>query len=451
MIDTAAVLENFQSAVPRYTSYPTAPQFQNGVGKVLVEEMFTGLHLREAVSVYIHIPFCDRLCWFCGCNTKHTQRYQPISNYVDHLLDEFALLKQRMGTRRPISQLHLGGGSPSLLTKQDMTRMRAALETVFEFNSGTEISVEIDPSDSNSEMFDGLVALGITRASIGVQDFHPDVQRAINRPQTFADTQSVVKQLRSIGVASVNIDALYGLPLQTEKRLLSTLEQCASLHPDRIALFGYAHVPWIKKHQQMIVQSDLASPSERFVHATKGAELLASAGYQAIGIDHFAKPSDSMALAANSGQLCRNFQGYTTDNAKTLIGIGASSIGYFEGGYVQNIVATGQYQASIERGELTADKGYRLTEDDKMRGYFIERLMCDLRVDLSQLSNKFGNQCAPLIAEAAAASRDDTFGLCRLDDGVFLVPDEARAFTRIVASWFDDHFAPAEQKFSQAV
>lgn len=451
MINTQSVLSRHQGAVPRYTSYPTAPQFQSGIGSVLVEEMFEALAPQEPVSVYIHMPFCDRLCWFCGCNTKHTQRYQPISIYVDHLIEEIALLRQRLAARQPISHLHLGGGSPSLLTKQDMARLRVALETILEFGSATEISVEIDPSDSNAEMFEGLTELGITRASIGVQDFHADVQKAINRPQTFADTRSVVEQLRAIGVNSINMDALYGLPLQTEERLLSTLQQCVSLQPDRLALFGYAHVPWIKKHQQMINQEDLASPSERFVHATKGAELLKSAGYQAIGIDHFAKPTDLMALAANQGKLHRNFQGYTTDNAKTMIGIGASSIGYFKGGYIQNIVATGQYQASIKQGQLTAFKGYRLTPDDKMRAYFIERLMCDLRVDMQLLHQLFGSQSATLITEAAAAFRDDNLGLCKIEDGVFYVPDEARAFTRIVASWFDAHFAPAKQKFSQAV
>lgn len=451
MINTQDVLNRYQCAVPRYTSYPTAPQFQAGMGPELVEEMYAGLHPKEAVSVYIHIPFCDRLCWFCGCNTKHTQRYQPISTYMDHLIDEIALMRTRLGNPQPISQLHLGGGSPSLLTQHDMERLRTALETVFSFNEKTEISVEIDPSDSNAEMFAGLKALGITRASIGVQDFHTQVQEAINRPQSFEDTKSVVEQLRALGIGSINIDALYGLPLQTEARLMRTLEQCVSLRPDRLALFGYAHVPWLKKHQQMIKQDDLASPSERFVHASKGADLLKAAGYQAIGIDHFAKPTDSMAKAANTGQLHRNFQGYTTDNATTMIGIGASSIGFFAGGYIQNLVATGQYQASIAQGELTANKGYRLTEDDKLRGYFIERLMCDLRVDLSQLTKKFGHSCAPLIAEVLAATRDDNLGLCKVEDGVFEVPEEARAFTRIVASWFDAHFAPAKQKFSQAV
>ncbi|MEM7289284.1 MAG: radical SAM protein, partial [Pseudomonadota bacterium] len=181
MISAASVIKQYQGAVSRYTSYPTAPQFKAGMGPALMNEMFDSLEGHEPVSVYIHIPFCDRLCWFCGCNTKHTQRYQPISNYVDHLIDEIALLRQRMGTRQPISQLHLGGGSPSLLVKDDMARLRAELETVFEFGAETEVSVEIDPSDSNAEMFEGLKAIGITRASIGVQDFHQEVQEAINR------------------------------------------------------------------------------------------------------------------------------------------------------------------------------------------------------------------------------------------------------------------------------
>lgn len=455
MIDPSEVFARYHSAVPRYTSYPTAPQFAPGTGMPLAQAMLSALDGRKPVSVYIHIPFCDRLCWFCGCNTKHTNRYGPISRYVDHVLKEIELLRGQIGQRQPISHLHLGGGSPSLLTKTDMQRLRTALETLFDFTSDTEISVEIDPSDSNAEMFDGLKALGITRASIGVQDFHPDVQRAINRPQTFEDTASVVRELRNMDVTSINMDALYGLPLQSEDRLISTLEQCVSLAPDRMALFGYAHVPWMKKHQQMINEADLASPLERFQHAANAAQFLKHAGYEAIGIDHFAKPTDSMAKAAKTGKLRRNFQGYTTDTAETLIGIGGSSIGYFEGGYVQNIVATGQYQVTVERGQLAADKGYRLTADDKMRGYFIEQLMCYQRVDMAELQRRFEALYPVLLTEVMASLRDDTLGLCKMDDGFFYVPDEARAFTRVVASWFDAHFAPSSaqgrQKFSQAV
>ncbi len=451
MISTSQVLERYQGAVPRYTSYPTAPQFKSGEGPDLLREMFSCLDGREPVSVYVHIPFCDRLCWFCGCNTKHTNRYQPVENYMGYVVEELALLRKQMPGKQPISHLHLGGGSPSLLTMPDMFALRAALETVFDFDANTEVSVEIDPSDSNQEMLDGLKAIGITRASIGVQDFHPDVQKAINRPQTFADTARVVDQLRSIGVSSINMDALYGLPLQSEKRLLNTLKKCASLQPDRMALFGYAHVPWMKKHQQMIKQEDLASPAERFEHASKGSEYLKSAGYDAIGIDHFAKPTDSMAISAKNGTLHRNFQGYTTDNAKTMIGVGASSIGYFENGYIQNLVATGQYQASIKNGTLSADKGYRLTEDDRMRADFIERLMCDLCVDLAEMQQRHKQLFPVLLAEITAACRNDQLGLCKFENNIFTVPEEARAFTRIVASWFDAHFAPAKQKFSQAV
>ena len=451
MISTSEVLKCYQGAVPRYTSYPTAPQFSSGQGPALAQEMVDCLDGHDPVSVYVHVPFCDRLCWFCGCNTKHTNRYQPIENYMGHVVEELALLKKQMPGKQPISHLHLGGGSPSLLTMPDMLSLRAALETVFDFNVETEISVEIDPSDTNQEMLDGLKAIGITRASIGVQDFHPDVQKAINRPQSFADTARVVDQLRSIGVGSVNMDALYGLPLQTEDRLLNTLKKCASLQPDRMALFGYAHVPWMKKHQQMIKEGDLASPVERFEHASKGSEYLRSVGYEAIGIDHFAKPTDTMAISAKNGTLRRNFQGYTTDTAKTMIGVGASSIGYFEGGYIQNIVATGQYQASIKQGKLAADKGYRLTADDRMRAHFIERLMCDLRVDMTELQQRYERTYPVLLTEVAAACRDDQLGLCAFENNVLSVPEEARAFTRIVASWFDAHFAPATQKFSQAV
>lgn len=451
MIDQHAVLATGPTSVPRYTSYPTAPQFQKDAGIDLLNILIEQLRDDEPVSIYIHIPFCDRLCWFCGCHTKHTLKYAPVKLYMDHLLQEIALFGGRAKIKPRLKSVHLGGGSPSLLQKADLARLRDMLNTHFVFEPDAEISVEIDPSDVTQDMYDGLMQLGVTRASIGVQDFHPDVQAAINRPQSFEQTESTINKLRAIGVQSVNIDALYGLPLQTEDKLKQTLLQCLQLSPDRIALFGYAHIPWFKKHQKMIKDADLPNSFERFDHANMASQMLQLAGYRAIGIDHFAKPGDTLSLASESGKLHRNFQGYTTDACPTMIGFGASSIGRFADGYIQNTVATGQYQECIKSGVLPADKGLLLSADDKIRAHVIERIMCDFRVDFSSVERLFGNAADSLRIQAAQFVAADPHGLCQFSDDVLLISAEAKAFTRIVASQFDAYYGSGKFQYSKAV
>lgn len=451
MIDQHAVLAAYPASVPRYTSYPTAPQFQKGTGRQLLRELMAELKDQEPVSIYIHIPFCDRLCWFCGCHTKHTLKYAPVQTYMDHLLQEIALFGAQTTVKPRLKSVHLGGGSPSLLQSADMARLRDTLSTHFDWDTNAEISVEIDPSDVTQDMYDGLANLGMTRASIGVQDFHPDVQKAINRPQTFEQTENVVRKLRAMGIASINIDALYGLPLQTEDRLQHTLRQCLELAPDRMALFGYAHIPWFKKHQKMIRDADLPGTLDRFDHAIMASEMLQEAGYQAIGIDHFAKPQDALSLAANAGTLHRNFQGYTTDACPTMIAFGASSIGRFAGGYIQNTVATGQYQDCVKAGELPADKGLRLTADDQIRAHIIERLMCDFQVSFTQVERKFGAAAHDLRRVAADMARGTLSDLCNFDGGIFYIVPRAKPFTRIIASHFDAYYETEQFQYSKAV
>ena len=294
-----AILDHYNQPVPRYTSYPTAPQFKPDIGEEIFEEGMGKINDDAPVSVYIHIPFCDRLCWFCGCHTKHTLKYAPVAQYVKTLTKELELLSQKYAARPRLGQLHLGGGSPSLLKGPELAELKEKLELVFEFTPNTEISVEIDPSDVDPSIICGLVDFGTTRVSIGVQDFHPEVQAAINRPQSYEITRDVIQQLRQAGINSINIDALYGLPLQTETRLLDTIHQCISLQPDRMALFGYAHVPWLKKHQRLIKTEDLPGTLVRFLHAKSAGCALEFAGYQSIGIDHFAKADDSLALSCS--------------------------------------------------------------------------------------------------------------------------------------------------------
>ena len=449
--DLTILLSQRGGAVPRYTSYPTAPHFRSGLGPDMQSALLGALTAREPVSVYLHIPFCDRLCWFCGCNTKHTLKYEPVHAYVGALLAEIAALGARLGFRPVAGQVHFGGGSPSILSAQDLGRLGAALRRTFHVTSQTEISVEIDPSDVNEDTLAGLGALGVTRASVGVQDFDPLVQRAINRPQTFEQTRDVIEAMRGAGVGSVNIDALYGLPLQTRPRLMRTIDQVLSLDPDRIALFGYAHVPWVKKHQKMIKQEHLPDMHERFQQALAAGAALVEAGYDAIGIDHFAKPADRLASAARTGHLRRNFQGYTTDRCKALVPLGASSIGAFEDGYVQNIVPTGQYQDAVHAGRSTASKGYRMNEDDRIRAHFIERLMCDFRVSFDEMEARFGAAAEPYINEAMAIAEADDDFICGADIEGFFVPEDARPFARLVAARFDAHLSQSDFRYSKAV
>lgn len=451
MRDSAAILGRYSEPVPRYTSYPTAPHFQPDLGADLLPDMLAEITGDKRVSLYIHVPYCDRLCWFCGCHTKHTRQYAPVADYVDSLLREIALVSRAVGFAVPVAQLHFGGGSPSLMRSGDFRRLSDALREAFTIDAATEISVEIDPSDVTDDTLDGLSALGMTRASIGVQDFDPAVQAAINRPQSFELTREIAASLRAIGIGSLNIDALYGLPLQTEKRLAATLDKVVDLEPDRIALFGYAHMPWLKKHQTMIRDEDLPDQGERFGQARLAEAALVAAGYAAIGIDHFALPHDTLAEAARTGTLHRNFQGYTTDACETLIGLGASSIGRFRDGYVQNIVPTASYRAAVDAGRLPVGRGYRLSDDDRIRAHLIERLMCDFAVSFADLKARFGAAAAPYIAEARLIAASDADGLCRLDADRFVIPYEARSFTRIVAARFDAHLQTSAFRYSKAV
>lgn len=451
MIDPQSILRKFPAPVPRYTSYPTAPHFSEGLGPKLICESLASIEAGERISVYVHIPFCDRMCWFCGCHTKQTHKYAPVAAYMESLCKEVALIGKKLSQKPLIGHLHFGGGSPSMVSHDDWTRFRTALDDVFIVDAESEISVEVDPNDLTDDTLSGLKALGLTRASIGVQDFDQSVQDAINRPQSFNDTRRVVEALRATGIHSLNIDALYGLPLQTRETIQRTIDQVVSLSPDRVALFGYAHVPWMKKHQKLIREDDLPGTMERFEQAQLAETALCDAGYVRIGFDHFAKPEDSMAQAARAGKLHRNFQGYTTDDCKTMLGLGASSIGRYRGGYVQNIVATGQYRAAVEKGDIPAAKGFRLNEDDHIRAYMIERLMCDFAISDDDLTKRFGSAASGYVNELAWLADNETDGLCAMENSVFIIPTYARPFVRIVAARLDAYLPGSNFRYSKAV
>ncbi|WP_411036670.1 oxygen-independent coproporphyrinogen III oxidase [Shinella sp. BYT-45] len=446
-----ALVERLSSPVPRYTSYPTAPHFDESIGSEAYAECLAALGRKNRLSLYVHVPYCDRLCWFCACHTKQTLRYEPVEAYLKGLHAEIAAVGGRVAREAPVTALHFGGGSPTMLRPNDMAALRACLDRNFNFAPDAEISVEMDPNDLDEARHDALAAIGMTRASLGIQDFDPRVQKAINRIQTFEQTRGVVEAARARGVRSVNCDILYGLPYQTMETLAETVRAVVSLSPDRIALFGYAHVPWMKKHQTMIDEAALPGVVARFAQMNMAAEMLVAAGYEGIGIDHFALPGDRLAMAARNGSLRRNFQGYTDDQADALIGLGASAIGQLPQGYFQNMPATGEYLRRVEEGGLAVVRGYALTGEDRARAWVIEKVMCDFGFSFAELAARHPAFAGAVRAEAGGFAALDRDGLCRIEGERFLLTATGRPFARTVAAVFDAHLASGRGRHSIAV
>lgn len=437
--------------VPRYTSYPTAPHFHPGVDAVVQKGWLEALEGGDEISLYLHIPYCDRLCWFCACHTKQTRHYEPVTAYLRSLRAEIATVAALISGKVLVRAIHFGGGSPTMLKPEDMVALGAFLRDSFEFVPNTKVSIEIDPNDMDEARLNALAEIGMTRASLGVQDFDPKVQKAINREQSFLQTKAVVEGVRSRGVESVNLDLLYGLPHQTRESLCSTVAQSLTLEPDRMALFGYAHVPWFKKHQTMIDEAWLPGPTERFAQSQLAARAILDKGYEAIGLDHFAKPADALAVAACTGALHRNFQGYTEDGCETLIGLGPSSISRFRQGYSQNMPATAEYGRMVERGELATVRGIALSDDDRVRGWIIERLMCDFAFSAIELVERFGEAGQRLLLKASSTALHDPARLLELDGDSFVVPAESRPFVRSIAAKFDKYLESGTARHSVAV
>lgn len=446
-----SLVGKYSAPVPRYTSYPTAPHFDVAIGNAEYGRWLAELPQGSSLSLYIHVPYCDRLCWFCACHTKHTLKYEPVAAYLDALFLEIAAVSERLDAGVKVTALHFGGGSPTMMKPEDIIRLGNHLKARFSFSPDAEISVEMDPNDMDEARYDALAAIGMTRASLGVQDFDPRVQKTINRIQTFDHTRSVVEAVRARGVHSVNCDLLYGLPYQTLETLEKTVSQFISLDPDRIALFGYAHVPWMKKHQTMIPEEALPDVNMRFEQARLAARLLQDAGYQPIGIDHFAKPSDSLATAAREGRMRRNFQGYTDDAADALIGIGASSIGQLPQGYVQNMAATGEYQRMAADTGLAVVRGIALSDDDVMRSYVIERIMCDFRFSFTDLRNRFGGLASAILAEARQFAASNSDCMVEISGDAFILTERGKPFARTVAATFDAYLSNGKGRHSIAV
>mgnify|MGYP000867925398 FL=1 len=446
-----SLLAKYSGSVPRYTSYPTAPHFHEGVDCGKYAQWLGELGAGHDLSLYVHIPYCDRLCWFCACHTKHTLKYEPITSYLASLKKEIAKVGALVSRDAKVTAVHFGGGSPTMVKPEDLTDLMAAFRAAFDFKDDVEISVEMDPNDLDEARYDALAAIGMTRASLGVQDFDPKVQKTINRIQTFEQTKSVVDAVRARGVHSVNCDILYGLPYQTMETLESTVNDIVSLSPDRIALFGYAHVPWMKKHQTMIPEEALPGVEMRFAQMTRAAEMLLAAGYEPIGIDHFARPDDRLAIAARTGKLRRNFQGYTDDAAEALIGFGASSIGQLPQGYVQNMPATGEYQRMADADGLTVVRGIALSEDDRLRSMVIEQIMCRFAFSFAAVRDAFPAIGETVIGEARQFAASNPDRICEIVGDEFRLTEAGKPFARSIAAVFDSYLATGKGRHSIAV
>ena len=444
------MLARLDRRVPRYTSYPTAPHFGAGVDSALYGRWLAELPPGEALSLYLHIPFCDSLCWFCGCNTSVVNSHRPVAAYLDDLACEIALVADTLGGRRPVAHLHFGGGSPSMLRPEDIARLGGLLHDRFAIASDAEIAVEFDPRGLDEATVAAFAAIGVNRASLGLQDINPAVQQAINRIQPPESNRRAVAMLRDAGIGALNLDLVYGLPWQDEAGVAATVDHACSLAPDRIALFGYAHVPQMKRHQKLIPEAALPGSDMRLRQASLAADRLQQAGYRRIGLDHFVLPGDAMAAAADNGTLRRNFQGYSADPAATLIGLGASSIGALPQGYVQNASDVPGWRAAVRAGNLPVARGIALDADDRLRRAVIDALMCFLEADVAAIATRHGST-ETFAAELSALEPYRAMGMVTLDGGHVRVSERGRPFVRLIAAAFDAWLDAEASRHSRAV
>lgn len=426
----------FDAKVPRYTSYPTAPHFGTSVDSSLFTRWIKDIAPGSEISLYVHVPFCRRLCWFCACRTQGTQSDSPVRAYLEVLKAELDLLAQHLPAGVALSRLHWGGGTPTLLSPDMMRDLAAQIASVAPLARNAEFSVEIDPNEIDSARIDALVNAGMNRASIGVQDFDPEIQETIGRPQSYETTRATVDMLRANGISSLNADILYGLPHQSNTRMADSVQKLLSLSPDRVALYGYAHVPWMARRQNMIPTEALPTPEARLELFETAQRLFQWDEYKEIGIDHFARPEDGLSVAQTLGRLRRNFQGYTDDRSEVLIGLGASSISRFPHGYAQNAAATSAHTAAIRGGRFSTSRGHVFVGEDRLRARLIEALMCDFRIDGDEIRRDFSISSPDLSAlfEPVAARFPN---MIDVSGGNFVLHRQAHPLTRVIAREFD--------------
>lgn len=430
--------------VPRYTSYPTAPHFHGGIKANDYADWLRKLGPDDSLSLYLHVPFCKQICHYCGCHTKATRKEMPLIAYGKTLAQELELVGQYLQNAGQVKHIHWGGGTPSLLPRESFVELAGLMQTLFNYAPDLEHAIELDPRLVSASLAETLAMIGVTRTSLGVQDFDLKVQEAIGRVQPFGIVEKATEHLRAAGLDALNFDLMYGLPHQTEATIRDSVEKTVRLNPGRIALFGYAHVPWMRKHQKLIDESQLPSPAERVRLAEIARQDLIDAGYVPIGLDHFARADDTMAVALEAGDLKRNFQGYTTDRGEQLIGFGVSSIGRLSQGYIQNMPDVGSWRRAILAEQLPVARGLALSTDDLLRGHIIEQLMTSYRVDLREACQAFETDIGELSDSIGALDELAEDGLVRVKDDVVTVPQTGKPYVRLVAAAFDAYLGDAQ-------
>jgi len=450
-VTIAEKAEKYDLRVPRYTSYPTSPHFQETDTDRDYRQWLANLDPKTGVSLYIHVPFCESMCSFCGCYTKIVNRYDPVSDYLEYVHKEIDLLAKALPTRMTAKHVHWGGGSPTMLKAEDWRSIIDKLKDVFDIDENSELAVELDPRTATEEYVREIAEAGINRASIGVQDFHEEVQVAINRIQPYDVTKRVVEWLNKYGITSINLDLLYGLPFQTTERVIDMVDKAVTLNPKRFAVFGYAHVPWMKSHMKLIPEEALPNASERWEQMEAAAARLEEHGFVKIGLDHYARPEDEMTVAMEEQRLHRNFQGYTVDNNPVMLPLGASSIGQTPDGYMANVQPLRDYRRMIDDGILPIGRTRGLSSEDILRRDVIEQIMCNMRVDLPALCRKHGVAEDFFAAEEANLQTLVEDDICTLENGVLTLPEEGRPLMRLIAATFDTYLQKGQKKHSRAV
>ena len=447
----ASWLAQASRALPRYTSYPTALAFEPSDDEVEARRWLSEVGADQALSVYVHVPFCKRLCWYCGCHTSVFHEYDRVRSFFETLKLEAGLWADALPDHAGAQHVHFGGGSPNALAPAHFAELVGLLKGRFAIRPDAEIAAELDPGLLTPEFIDAAAGAGVNRVSLGVQTLDDEVQKKVNRIQPFDRVATVTQRLRWAGVPAINFDLMYGLPGQTPENVEASVRQALTLRPDRVAVFGYAHVPWMKKQQVMIREAELADAQGRWDQAEAADEALVAAGYVRVGLDHYALPGDPLVEALGQGRLRRNFQGYTDDPAPVMIPIGPSSIGRLGRGFVQNQVQTHHWGRAVEAGELPVARRLAVAAGDDLRAAVIERLMCDLAVDVAAVCTSHGVSPDALDACLEDLRPLQAEGLCRLDGRRVAIPEPARRLMRTVAACFDQRLSEGGRRHARAV
>ncbi len=452
-----AKFKKYDKPGPRYTSYPTAPQFNESFkAENFLDEIIKTNYGKDLpdLSLYYHLPYCDTLCYFCGCNMIITRNRDRVKEYVNYIKKEMDLVRTYLLPDRKVSQLHWGGGTPTHLNPDEIADLASYIQTSFQFRENAENSCEIDPRGLTKEHLAALRNNGFNRISMGVQDFNEKVQKAVNRVQPEDITRQTVQWVRELGYQSINLDLIYGLPFQSVETFSDTVEKIIDISPDRIAVFNYAHVPWMKKHMALIHKEDLPAPEVKLDILKTTIEQLTDAGYVFIGMDHFAKPNDELSIALKEKKLYRNFQGYSTNAEADLYAMGITGISQLEHIYAQNYKTEKEYYKSLDEETLPTAKGYRLNEDDLIRKEVIMRLMCDFELDMSKIESKFNIKFKEYFAWGLNNLKEmQEDNLVEVSGNKITVNDMGRLLIRNIAMNFDGYIERKEDtaKYSRTV